>query len=508
MKKVLLFVFLITSALVAVLLNVVCATTVKSENSIYIGSELYDPATYAQYPVSMPFLYATDFNTTSDMGYLTSTGNVPLLLNLQKSETLNFVPVFVFYLINGSNANTDLQNSLTSDLTHNLTVFINALDAIVLQETALKKKADIILNPDLMGYLESRAVVDPVIKAILNGTQAVPVKESYAAFYAANINSSVKDLGLPTPDNVDTLLQKVLPPSVSIDSFSAYVYLINYLLHLPKIHPYISYGWTENIWAGADSHVTIHHDRSATDGSVNMANITAQATAAVQFADAYYFYGVTGLTPDFIVFDKYAVDNFRVLPHDPTQNYVFQGYYTLYNAGDWNGALRLIQTISESLKTDAGAAMPVMLWQIPGGHVTTMVGKDTVPAHSEFGDYNTQYFFGDTNLQKLTPVSLPLAPNDVIQSPTNYNYIPTMGENSVFDYLSGGASPNFDISHIANLEASHVFAILFGGAYAVGVYPYDNKEVAILQQSDWLKAKLSAVDKSNADICLNLSDCA
>jgi hypothetical protein len=167
--------------------------------------------------------------------------------------------------------------------------------------------------------------------------------------------------------------------------------------------------------------------------------------------------------PDFLAFDKYGVDD---IPGATGVGY-------LYNARDWNNVLAYAKGVSDSL-----ASIPVMLWQIPGGHLQQVNDVDTT---LNVGSTSPDYFFGDS-YNPLSNLMAYIANTTLPQS--------IYGTTSLAAYLAmneagTGNGYTWQTSHMQLAANSHVFAILWGagGSTSVGSFPSDD--------NGWLANKIT-----------------
>jgi hypothetical protein len=224
--------------------------------------------------------------------------------------------------------------------------------------------------------------------------------------------------------------------------------------------PDVTFGWQENLWATGTSN-WVHGNYSSSQLQSNYINPVVNALTAI----GSYNSGTSSynFVPDFIVFDKYEMDDIPA---------AYSIGYT-YNARDWDNVMAYVGGISQGLGN-----MPVMLWQIPGGHLQVVGDIDTRGTHAST---SPDYFFGDSynplnNLQAyITNLTLP---------------VNIYGMSSMPDYLAmsengSGSDYNWQVSHMALAAQNHVFAILWGGGNttSVGTFPSDD--------NGWLSAKIN-----------------
>jgi hypothetical protein len=157
------------------------------------------------------------------------------------------------------------------------------------------------------------------------------------------------------------------------DNFSGYTLAMNWLLETYGDST-VTYGWHMNITAPPEGMAWIYND-------LNSIQIMNTFTAPVLETLEATAYGDPAWMPDFLAFDKYGADDTQV----------GSGYPYFYNARDWDNYLTAVQQTSIELGN-----LPIMLWQIPGGHIQYEGDPFADAAHiSSFATY----LFGDANLR-------------------------------------------------------------------------------------------------------------
>ena len=170
---------------------------------------------------------------------------------------------------------------------------------------------------------------------------------------------------------------------------------------------------------------------------------------AKPIADLWNSLGVYSGTyrPDFVVFDKYERDAFDAY-----------GIGYLWNQRALNNYMEMVRLVSIRL-SDA----PVMLWQIPGGHL--QAASSDPDTRTSNASTECDYFFGNSLLaadqsnmkQYILNTLLPQA---------------IYGTTSVQTYLTRDGQ-DWSVGHMNTARNARVFAILWGGGSttSVGVYP-------------------------------------
>ena len=180
--------------------------------------------------------------------------------------------------------------------------------------------------------------------------------------------------------------------------------------------------------------------------------------------------------PDFIVFDRYEVDDSVGSP----------GAATLYSARDWDNFLNGIGLVSKNFKN-----IPIMAWQIPGASLPITGNVETNPTIGNIFSSASAYFFGDSNAAPnlSNMIAGDTAPGTVANMIGNYPMIPcAAGPQSYncltssttykqylqsYPYGAGGASGTYNWSvnngKLALAASNNVFAIMWGGGQTTNV---------------------------------------
>lgn len=280
-----------------------------------------------------------------------------------ESLKLGMIPFFVFYNIaDGSESYaSDLQHIQTraymNDYFNNLKYFLD-----ITKKYAGDDLIGIVYEPDFLGYMMQNSGKQP--DAIL-----AYVDEAYTS----GVLVRGKD-----PDFPNTV--------------AGLVNAINYITR--KNSPQAFFGWQFNVWAysnGVPGQGLMH----ATEIMGQQAGLDFIKTAATATAKYYLDAGVASYGADFISFDKYGLDGGAQAgaAADPKASLWF------WNNDLWNNYLGYVKTIHEIAKK------PVVLWQIPVGHInsstavnpyTNAAFKDLGNSSQKFEDSASTYFFGDT----------------------------------------------------------------------------------------------------------------
>lgn len=265
-------------------------------------------------------------------------------------------------------------------------------------------------------------------------------------------------------------------------NFNGWVQANNWLIRqfAPK-NSGVTFGWQENMWS-AGSGWWLH--KSMTGSEIQQAysdpvsqwiSTNAPSVVANNAND-------TAHSPDFIVFDRYEMDDSAA----PTQA-------TLYNADSWDNLLTAVGQVSTALNQS-----PVMLWQIPGSHLPYQgeANPETLPNAPEYV-FSTApvYFFGDDQLKSdlSNLINNPNGANinqqvGAYAMPANYNDVGATYQQYLRHYQ--GKDSNFDWSkdnkRLQLAAQNHVFAILWGGGNTTNVI----KNFSNTDDHGWLATKI------------------
>lgn len=263
----------------------------------------------------------------------------------------------------------------------------------------------------------------------------------------------------------------------SANTLTGFVQSTNWLVK--AVAPKVPFGWSLNIWAGDTAgHNWVHnayndpssvarHVDDSQNGQCDMKQTGVNYDCGeVPFLRSVGAYGNANeqFNPTFVAFDKYERDTLL------TNGQVYAPY--LYNANDWSVYVQYVGEVSHELKD-----VPVMMFQIPGGHMIGKKNQDKVPLD---GATAVDYVFGNTamagqsakdSLDIAAPYQTGLTAvvsNDYHFPEANANYL---------DYL--GAAPKVITSdnyqatkdgyydwghnHMNDLRRANVFSILWGG---------------------------------------------
>jgi hypothetical protein len=217
--------------------------------------------------------------------------------------------------------------------------------------------------------------------------------------------------------------------------------------------PSVPFGWQINVWAGDPSghgwlHMAAQKDPSIVEKRVKAQSEFLRRMNVMGNADPMH-------EPHFIAFDKYERD---VFDSGLAGAGVNAGY--LYSSQVLDVYVQLAKGISESFNKK-----PVMLWQVPGGHLQTTGDGDERRANAST---EPDYFLGNPavadDLSNVAPYI-----RDTLM-PTN-SPVYRSNAKTVAEYLScPSTKPDcWKKGHLAELKDANVFALLWGGGSTTSI---------------------------------------
>jgi hypothetical protein len=379
--------------------------------------------------------------------------------DLEKTTSRSIMPVFVFYTVDGSSSIWSMQQDLDIDpAAHYLWKhYVNLIDFCLLMQSYKNAThpvpATIIMNPDFFGEVHKSC-----------GEWYCPIPRNQPVKIKDALQEAISYLNEQGYNIKVTIPAEFMRDDTQLKD---YVASINWIIH--TFAPDVSFAWQDNVWAGDESgHKWLHQAATAPEIiAQHVQNETSFLQDMGLFSNADY-------KPNFIVFDKWERDEF-----DKTLNGagVNNGY--LYNVNDWNVYLEFVKGMSQSF-----ANIPVMLWQIPGGHLQVSGDLDSRDDHAATAP---SYFFGDTNLNDSLSNLKSYISSYSIDDPSVYYTT----SHSVVDYLRLGLSADsqgWHYGHMSKVRDSNVFAILWGGGSTTGVVGLSD----YLDDNGWLYQKITA----------------
>ncbi|WP_304944151.1 hypothetical protein [Vallitalea guaymasensis] len=281
-----------------------------------------------------------------------------------ESRKLGIIPFFVYYNIPDSGESYSLDLAHIQDSTYmdayykDLKFFLD-----ICKEYAEDDTVGIVFEPDFLGYMMQQS-----------GKQPNEITALVSAAYSSGVLTSGVDPDFP--NTVEGLVKSV-----------------NYIVS--KYYPQAYYGWQFNLWAydGHDvpNNGILHKTETmgVTDG-LNFIRSKAQL-----ITDYYVSAGVKSYGANFVSIDKYGLDGGGVTPQaaaDPS------GSTWFWNSDIWNNYLEFVKVMNTS------SNLPVILWQIPVGHINTSQASnpynnglfpDLNGTSTKYEDSAPVYFLGD-----------------------------------------------------------------------------------------------------------------
>ncbi len=285
---------------------------------------------------------------------------------VRESLKLGMIPFFVWYNIDGTGDGftTDTGNAQDPAFMKGYFTDLVALCNLTKAE-APDETVGIVIEPDFLGYLAQNGV-DPT-------TFMVHTDSAYAA---------------------GTLVHGTDPEFPN--TVTGYVEAVNYLFskNLPKAY----FGWEFALWAHPASGWTVPSGGRGlihlTDTMGVAAGRAAIAKEAAATTDFYLKAGVASYGASFVSVDKYGLD--AAAENGAASNP--QTSIWFWNETLWINYLTFAQAIGTESK------LPVVLWQIPVGHVNSSelanpqggVFPDLANVSTKYEDSAPDFFFGDT----------------------------------------------------------------------------------------------------------------
>ncbi len=345
---------------------------------------------------------------------------------IRESMKLGMIPFFVYYNIPEGSESYDLDRAHLADASYMAAYFRDLkffLD--IARNEAGDELVGIVLEPDLLGYMMQNSPVPP---------SQIPARVDQ--IYRTGVLSAGSDPTFP-----NTLV--------------GYVNAVNYAIrkHYPKAY----FGWQFNLWASNNQPAT--GIIRATDSMGIAAGRQRIVTTAQEIANYYVSCGINSSGANFVSIDKYGLDAGISSPSNPAQSTWF------WNADHWNNYLLFSKTLGQT------TGKPVILWQIPVGHINTSqmpnpYNGGTFPAlpntEQRYEDSAPTFFLGDS-----------FAPG----TSTRQGYFATnLGGDSKVN--SSGSAVTWG-NHMPEAATSNIIAVLFGAGVGsstdgVGSPPTDN----------------------------------
>ncbi|WP_461534547.1 hypothetical protein [Spongorhabdus nitratireducens] len=389
------------------------------------------------------------------------------------------MPVIVIYTAGGSSGadaiaidlgqNTDYPNNLWQRF-YNLCRIAQVAESR--KDDTHPVPATFILNPDLLGEVHKSCQPQycPIAYKSIKITVASALKKAFEELHRDGFLTSAPEI----------------PESLATDeaNFGLYLNAINWLLR--TLAPDVAFGWQDNIWAGDPLAHSWLHKAAAEAGSEDI--LKHHIEIETGFLSSLNIYNSNNpWRPHFIAFDKWERDCW-----DPGLEGagINNGY--LYNAPAWHIYFSFISGISHNFNQ-----LPVMLFQIPGGHL--QITGDTDP-RTDHGSTAPDYILGDSKLQlELANVQQYILASKFtnpqhdyyVSSPAVQQYLITCPQSgSGKDGCIDGVY-NWHQSHWQQLLDSNVFAIMWGGGSTTSIVGLSQN----LDDSGWLYQRLQAAGR-------------
>ncbi|WP_119343224.1 hypothetical protein [Facilibium subflavum] len=401
-------------------------------------------------------------------------------------------PVMVVYTaeMSGGTSFKDFDNEKSDSALENRVLTKHFVNLMLLAQTMQTEHdkddldGSVVLNPDLMGMVQQQKLdkqlldenpkyidVENAIQqaywfmttahdwhlVLSNGKKLDIEQKTPEQFIQLVESGALKAQGVYSPWDIKTpwqdaamdILNQYKDTHADLPSFEnnfkGWVQATNWVMK--KFAPSISFGWQENVW-NIGSATWVHNDLTESEVAQKVSNPTIALWKKAEVYSGQY-------KPDFFVFDKYE--------RNPIPGEVGAGF--AWNARDWGNYLTYVKQLSEGL-----GDLPVMLWQIPGGHLQT-TQEHTQVTHGATGP---DYFLGNPDVDKNLS-NLQAYIKDINLADGTY-HCQSDEDCQLPNYLlhdKGNTDHNWQIGNMDKAQESHVFAILWGGGSttSVGTFP-------------------------------------
>ncbi|MCX7748901.1 MAG: dockerin type I domain-containing protein [Clostridia bacterium] len=301
---------------------------------------------------------------------------------IRNSKKMGMIPFFVYYCIPGS-AESYSEDKAKIESPIYLSYYFKDLKFFldIVKREAGDDIVGMVLEPDFIGYMmQNSGGSQPVPADKLFANTKLVYETAFGGTNATGILNSKTDLdpvtGKPFADNIQGLVR-----------------CINYMIKKFCPNPY--FGWQFNLWANPAPGVPGLGLMHKTDELGIAAGRDFIRARAKETADYYINAGILSSGANFISMDKYGQDATAFEPasaNDPASSRWF------FNADHWTNYLSYANELNKTTK------LPVVLWQLPVGHIERSQEPD--PYHGglfnqldntkAFEDSSATYFFGDT----------------------------------------------------------------------------------------------------------------
>jgi hypothetical protein len=331
---------------------------------------------------------------------------------IRESKKLGMIPFFVYYNIPDGSESYDLDKQHIESDSYMKAYFADLKFALdIINQEGGDETVGIILEPDFLGYMMQNS-----------GKQPNEIIARTSAAYSAGILSAESDPVFP-------------------DTLEGLVKAINYIIN--KYAPNAYFGWQFNLWASPGITVGVPSTglMRLTD-TMGIANgRSAIVSEAKEICKYYMNAGVTSYGADFVSIDKYGLDAGISSPSNPSKSTWF------WNLDHWNNYLLFNKTLHQE------SQLPVILWQIPVGHINSSLCEDP---------YNNGIFPDLDNTNQRYEDSAPdfFLGNTFSTSGPRFNYFSTNQGNDSKLTVSGN---NITWgSHAKEAVDAGIISILFG----------------------------------------------
>ncbi|HMV49899.1 MAG TPA: cellulose binding domain-containing protein [Blastocatellia bacterium] len=343
---------------------------------------------------------------------------------IRESKKLGMIPFFVYYNIpdGGESYYTDSQHiqsaTYMADYYKQLKFTLDILKTEAPDETV-----GFILEPDFLGYLAQNA-----------GASASGITAMTSSAYTSGVLTRGVDPDFP--NTVQGLVRS-----------------INYIIS--KYAPQAYFGWQMNLWASPPGGYTtpvpgngIIHKTDTAGVAAGRQLVYNEAKAITQY---YLDAGIASYGAKFVSIDKYGLDAASA-EAGAAQNPA--GSIWFWNNDHWGNYLAFVRAMHDTTN------LPVILWQLPVGHINSSLATNPYSATGTFPDLPNNlrksedsapvYFFGD-----------------------RFN---TTGARFTHFSANGGNDPKLKVSgntitwgdHMSEAAASGVIMAMFGAGVGAG----------------------------------------
>ena len=283
---------------------------------------------------------------------------------IRESKKLGMIPFFVYYNIPDGSESYDSDKSHIESDSYMQSYFKDLKFALdIIKQEGGDEIVGLVLEPDFIGYMMQNSGKQP---------SGIPAKTS-AAYSSGILNASADPV---FPDTLEGLVKA-----------------INYTIS--KYAPNAYFGWQFNLWAspGITTGIPSTGLMRITDTLGIAGGRSAIASEAKEICKYYTSAGITSYGADFVSIDKYGLDAGISSPSDPSKSTWF------WNLDHWNNYLLFSKTLHQN------SQLPVILWQIPVGHINSSLAANpynngTFPeltnTSQHYEDSAPDFFLGDT----------------------------------------------------------------------------------------------------------------